>query len=393
MKNRKCTNGIGKWIYFLCFLLCVFMSCLDLNRTFEMKLVSDNIGSLALPATLAGRDWSGLLEGGIAYYGWGYYILFTPIFALTHNPVTIYTVVCAINIIVLGLISVLIFHIAAKFLSLGKSLYVVMLAVVSSGYVTFYAWNFTAELPSLLVVWLTAWLVLKAYSVADRKKAIIFYSALLALLITYSYNIHTRLIILLPAVIVACLFFYIVYKKWCIHFPTFLGASALGFLIARILKAEVINSLWNVSSMNELRNATINVGSYVDRFTGTFKVVLDIWLSNLFKLNLETYGILTICVIVIVVFFYKMFFKRDNDNLTENHLLSEKVFILLSVFGAALAGTIITIPLYYASSIAAGYNQGIENTQFSALTYIRYYYIYFGPIFVAVVTLIYKKWC
>lgn len=370
MKNRKCTNGIGKWIYFLCFLLCVFMSCLDLNRTFEMKLVSDNIGSLALPATLAGRDWSGLLEGGIAYYGWGYYILFTPIFALTHNPVTIYTVVCAINIIVLGLISVLIFHIAAKFLSLGKSLYVVMLAVVSSGYVTFYAWNFTAELPSLLVVWLTAWLVLKAYSVADRKKAIIFYSALLALLITYSYNIHTRLIILLPAVIVACLFFYIVYKKWCIHFPTFLGASALGFLIARILKAEVINSLWNVSSMNELRNATINVGSYVDRFTGTFKVVLDIWLSNLFKLNLETYGILTICVIVIVVFFYKMFFKRDNDNLTENHLLSEKVFILLSVFGAALAGTIITIPLYYASSIAAGYNQGIENTQFSALTYI-----------------------
>lgn len=391
MKNRKCTNGIGKWIYFLCLLLCVFMSCLDLNRTFEMKLVSDNIGSLALPATLAGRDWSGLLEGGIAYYGWGYYILFTPIFALTHNPVTIYTVVCAINIIVLGLISVLIFHIAAKFLSLGKSLYVVMLAVVSSGYVTFYAWNFTAELPSLLVVWLTAWLVLKAYSVADRKKAIIFYSALLALLITYSYNIHTRLIILLPAVIVACLFFYIVYKKWCIHFPTFLGASALGFLIARILKAEVINSLWNVSSMNELRNATINVGSYVDRFTGTFKVVLDIWLSNLFKLNLETYGILTICVIVIVVFFYKMFFKRDNDNLTENHLLSEKVFILLSVFGAALAGTIITIPLYYASSIAAGYNQGIENTQFSALTYIRYYYIYFGPIFVAVVTLIYKK--
>lgn len=391
MKNRKCTIKIGKWIYLSCFFLCVFINCLDLNRTFEMKLVSDNIGSLALPATLAGRDWSGLLEGGIAYYGWGYYILFTPILALTHNPVTIYAAVCAINIIVLGIISVLIFHIASKFLRLGKSFYVVMLAVVSSGYVTFYAWNFTAELPSLLVVWLTAWLILKAYSVVDRKKAAICYSALLALLITYSYNIHTRLIILLPAVIVGCLLFYIVYRKWCIHFPTFLGASALGFLLARALKAEIISSLWNVSSMNELRNATINVGSYVDRFTGTFKAVIDIWLSNLYKLNLETYGMMTICVVVIVPFFCKLLFRKGHEDLTENRVISEKVFILLSVFGAALAGTIMTLPLYYASSIAAGYNEGIENSQFSALTYIRYYYIYFGPVFIAVVTLIYKK--
>lgn len=391
MNNRKGINKIGKWIYFLCFFLCVFINCLDLNRSFEMKLVSDNIGSLVLPATLAGRDWSGLLDGGIAYYGWGYYILFTPVFVLTHNPSIIYTVVCAINIIVLGLISVLIFHIATKFLSLDKSVYAVMLAVICSGYVTFYAWNFTAELPSLLVVWLTAWVMLKAHSVVDRKKAAICYSVLLALLITYSYNIHTRLIILLPAVIAACLFFYIVYKKWCIHFPAFLGASALGFLLARALKAEIISSLWNVSSMNELRNATINVGSYVDRFTGTFKAVVDIWLSNLYKLNLETYGMMTICVVVIVPFFCKLLFRKGNEDLTENRVISEKVFILLSVFGAALAGTIMTLPLYYASSIAAGYNEGIENSRFSALSYIRYYYIYFGPVFIAVVTLIYKK--
>lgn len=391
MKRIKCTDRNVKWSYLLCFLISIIINCLDLNQTFEMKLVSDNLGSLALPAVLAGRDWSGLLIDGIQYYGWGYYIIFTPLFVLTHNPVTIYTVVCVINIIVLSLICVLILHIVSNYFNLNKSIYTVMLAVICSRYVTFFAYSFTAELPSLLVVWLVVWLMLKSYSVVDRKKELAFYSALLALLITYSYNIHTRLIILLPAVIVTCLLFYIIFKKWYIHFPVFLGTSSLGFLLARILKAEVINRLWNVSSMNELRNATINAASFIDRFTGTFKSVLDIWVSNLFKLNLDTYGVMTICLIVTIPFFYKMFFVKNDNTQTENHLVSEKVFILLSVFGVALAGTVMIIPLYYASSIASGYNQGIENSQFSALTYIRYYFIYFGPIFVAIVTLVYKK--
>lgn len=65
-----------KWSYLLCFLTSICVSCLDLILTFEMKLVSDNIGRLVLSAILIGRDWPGLLAR-LSYYS-GYYILFTP---------------------------------------------------------------------------------------------------------------------------------------------------------------------------------------------------------------------------------------------------------------------------------------------------------------------------
>lgn len=381
----------GKWTYLLCFLTSICVSCLDLNQTFEMKLVSDNIGSLVLPATLAGRDWSGLLES-LSYYGWGYYILFTPIFAITHDPIVIYTVVCVVNIVVLGLISVLIYTVALKFFALEKSVFTVLLAIVSSLYVSFFAWNFTAELPSLLVVWLTVWLLLRAYSAMGSPKKVILYSILAAVLVTYSYNIHTRLIILLPAIIITCLLFWVVYRKWFMNFPVLLISSGFGYLAARKLKAEVISRLWKVSSMNELHNATTNVSSYLDRFNSTFKVVLDIWVSNLHKLNLDTYGVMMICAVITVPFLYTVIFRtKKTEDGTENQFLSEKVFIIICVSGIALVGTLVALPLYYASGIAKGYELGEANSLFSAFTYIRYYYIYFGPIAVAAIVLLRKK--
>lgn len=380
-----------KWTYLLCFLTSICVSCLDLNQTFEMKLVSDNMGSLVLPATLAGRDWSGLLEK-LKYYGWGYYIFFTPVFALTHDPVVIYTVVCVVNIIVLGLVSVLIYTAALKFFALEKSVFTVILAIVSSLYVRFFAWNFTAELPSLLVVWLTVWLLLKAYSAMGSLKRTILYSILTALFVTYSYNIHTRLIILLPAIMITCLLFWVVYRKWFMNFPVFLISSGFGYLAARTLKAEVISRLWKVPSINDLHNATTNVSHYLSGFNSTYKVVLDILMSNWQKLNLDTYGVMMICVVITVPFLYTTIFhtKKTEDG-TENQFISEKVFILICAFGVSLIGTLTALPLYYASGITKGVELGTVNSAFSAFVYIRYYYIYFGPIAVAAIVLLQKN--
>ena len=389
MKKRNIFKE--NWTYVVAFVGSLIISLLSLFQTFEMKLVIDNIGILFVPASLAGRDWTDLIVQ-TPYYGWAYYILYTPLFCLFKNPYYLYSSICILNIFVLALICVLIYHILIKFFNFRKNIGTACIAVICSTYAIIYSWNFSSELPALLIVWILAFFLLRACISIDARKKNAVYSFIVAMIIAYAYNVHTRLIMLVIAVSGAIVIFRIIYKKWFVQPIVFGGTFLCGFLLAKFLKGEVVNRFWRVESVGDLHNATTAIDKYVENFTGTFRVIVDIIISNFMKLNLETRGVMIICCIVVLGFLIKLIVSvAKKEELKEKTQIHQCCVVLISVFGIALVGTIFALPLYYGSEIAAGYASGTENGHFSAFSYLRYFYMYFGPLFVSMMVLLIKE--
>lgn len=376
-----------KWLYGMVFLCCVILSGLSLYNTFEMKLVSDNIGVLFLPATIAGRDWSGWISLS-AYYGWLYYILYTPLFMISQNPYFIYGAVCILNILVRGLIGVLIYHILTMKFDMPQNMWTVAMSIISSTYAIVSSTNFSSELPALLIVWILTLLILKAHTAMNSKKRKCVYSVLIPLLIALSYNIHTRLVILFFAVAIGMLVYYLIYKQWYLYPIIFFGGSGVGFAITYALKTGIVQLLWQADSATEVRNATLALPKYVSNFRGSIQVVLDIVISNFYKLSLETRGIMLLCAVCLIGVIIKEIGNHGKTKKNQSTDIEKKVVVVSVTFGAALVATICTIPLYFGSSITNAYDLGIENARFSAFTYLRYYYLYFGPLFVATMAIL-----
>ena len=156
--------------YFIVFFTCCVIKCVRLFGIFNMRFVSDNFGILIMPSLLAGRDWSGVIPS-VAYYGCGYYILFTPLFSLTKNPYVIYYTICFVNICVLGLTGMLVYRILIKYFHYENILFSLFLSVLCSEYVIIQPSNFTNETPAFLAVWLIVLFIIKCYlSRSDLKK-------------------------------------------------------------------------------------------------------------------------------------------------------------------------------------------------------------------------------
>ncbi len=366
------------WVYGLVFLSSCLLKCISLIGYFNMKLVSDNIGVLIIPSMLSGSDWSELIQN-IAYYGWGYYILFTPLFYWTDNPYIIYYVICFVNILVIGGIGVLIYHILNRyFFPDNGKIQVAAMAVLCTQFASIVPYAFNSELPVFLIVWLTAYFLIKCCLATDRKQ--ILFTLCLAVILIWGSTIHTRLMVLWLMIAIGVVVIKLLAKKWIVHPAAFLTASLAGLVVNRMLKTYVVSKIWNVSSTGTLRNVDLVT---IDKLQYAFlnlklKVAVDIIVSNLYKLSMETYGLFPICMMVALISLYLLIKRKP--------LLSQMQMIAityLSIFGLTLLCTVAGLIYYYAPDIAIGYDQGVENARFSGLTYLRYYFIYFGPIFIA----------
>lgn len=388
MKLKQKTNSI--LIYLLVFILCCFFKCIKLTGIFNMKFVGDNIGVLIVPSILSGNDWSGLVSN-TAYYGWGYYIFFTPLFWVTNNPYVIYYFICIANVLMLGLLGMLIYHILIKYLGLANKLLAVAAAVLCINFAVIRASDFTNEVPAFLVVWLVAYFLIKCWMNSECRRKQILYTICLMLTLVWASTIHTRLLLLFPAVAAGVLFLYIIRKKWMVHPITFLVSFVLGIGLSYGIKNWIIHQIWGLSSINQLRNAELLRTDRLLNFSVSFKVILDIIISNLYKLTLETYGLFPICVFVIIYTFWEVISKGRKREKIELTLSEELALLLGVVYSAILFVTIAGLVINYGREITSGYKEGIENLRFIGLVYIRYYFIYFGPVFIAAIGLIKKR--
>lgn len=385
------------WIaYVTVFLITACICLLRLFTSVEMKLVTDNIGCMFVPSYIAGRDWSDMISW-ISYYGWLYYVIYTPIFFLTNNPYVIYYTICIGNVLVLCALSVLIFHCIVKYFKVENSILAIAMAVLCTTYAIVVPSNFSNELPALFMVWIIVYLLLKLNQYVDSLKKKNIFTVVLLITLMCSINIHTRLVMIWMVLFFVFLLVYCIYKKWLVNPWIFTFGSIVVYLGGIGLKNIVVNFVWQAGGLSEVKNTTLNVVEYVKKVDTSIKVIIDIIISNFYKLNMQTYGI-AIIVLIIVLFFIgnrlvSLITRRKNkvDNNEEQNNTERGIFLVSLVFLISLIGTICALPLYYGSGVAAGYEMGVENARFSAFTYLRYYFQYFGPVFVCAIILLGKK--
>ncbi|MBO5468853.1 MAG: hypothetical protein J6A03_03760 [Lachnospiraceae bacterium] len=378
-KVRGNIKNIG--LYFAVFWGGVLLKSLTLFGSFQMKFFSDNIGVLFTPALLSGRDWTGLIQN-FAYYGWAYYILFTPLFLLTKNPYVIYNVICFTNIFVLGLIGVLIYYIIRTYFQQISTACAVVIAIICTNYGIVFSWNFTSELPALLMVWLVVFLICKCYEKREEKKQQILSTILLVVVLVWATNVHTRLMMVWLVLIAVVLGVWIFYKEKIVHLLTFIVGTLIGIPLAQVLKKIVIAKVWTAAGESSLRNAELLNTERLVKVSVDIKVAIDIVLSNLYKLTMETYGLAWILFVGLIMFLI-WYIRNKRIKKREEYVKNEVLTVsLMLMFAVILVGTICGLIINYGTYIAQGFASGGENTLFSGLTYIRYYYIFFGPIVV-----------
>ena len=100
IQNNKICCYIAAFVF-----SCIFLALRGMGG-YEMRLFPDDIGCMAVPATLGGVDWPEIIPLSL-YKGFAYYFIFAPLFKFCHNPQVIWMVIVIANNLLLAFASVL----------------------------------------------------------------------------------------------------------------------------------------------------------------------------------------------------------------------------------------------------------------------------------------------
>ena len=94
--------------------------------------VRDEVSMLAVPAYLAGCDWSECINAGGSYYGFGYFFLFAPLFRTNLGMIWIYRIILCVTALLEGIIPVIVHYILCHYLKFRSKFLVILITVIVS---------------------------------------------------------------------------------------------------------------------------------------------------------------------------------------------------------------------------------------------------------------------
>ncbi len=330
----------------------------------------DESSTLALPAYLAGCDWSYLMGKTRFYYGYGMAVLFTPIFILIKNPILLYRAIltaCAVLQVIPGLIA---FHILGKFFNQTNQIIKLLLALIASFCVFSTATTVANEHMLYIIAWMLGWMLLELLNCkCYREKCI--YTGVLMVIAFYALTCHERSIVFLIAIICVVIAFGLFERKLLISLVTFLIVSSFVFKITTLLTDKVQLSIWPVESTeaaltNTLTAIPIKVLGNSDLWSVWYNIVLG---------QLGTGAVFTGGTLLIGIIFGIWMFIRKVISLKWKYEDVEKNYFYVILFGLLTIGAMI-----FAQSLTGleNANYAVSNSRLSeggrVFTYLRYYF-------------------
>ncbi|MBD5396190.1 MAG: hypothetical protein HDR71_18465 [Lachnospiraceae bacterium] len=349
-----------------------------------VKVLMDEICTLNGAAYFAGLDWSNVVGEG-SYYGFGFYALVSFIFKITDNPYIIYHLILLVLAVVQSLTSVFCFNILLKFFNIKEYRWCVIVSVICSYMVVSRAIAFVNEHPLILITWILVWLILLLckYQSDKRKKAI--YTLLLILFMTYSLLIHTRAITYWIAFLLLVILYGLVYRKCLISIPVFTGITIALVPLGQYFIKNYQSSIWD--STKAIVNASIDISATSQVLKAeNLKAILDIVLGEINTIGVYTGGISYIAIVVCIYILF-ICLKEKKNNTEENNKLFAVIIFCNACVGISIAGMVTS----WGNGVIYGLAKNITYDYYSykALTYIRYFGPYLGPLLM--ITLIFAK--
>lgn len=360
-----------------------------------MHLIADEMGFMNMPATLAGRDWSGI-GSYIKYYGYGYSVLFTPFFLLCKNPYTLYWLIMITGQILISISSLFIYRIWNILTENHKKNLGIFVSIIVS-WISLTDIRYINNEPMIQIVcWgfvLICCLILKN---DNEHKSTLALSVSLVFVMLYALTVHNRLYVLFFVLAFMILIYKLIRHKWVIS-PGILGILLLGAGLVTSLNSHITNLFIALEDSGEILNtASDTVGrisntilSFGDKetFIDYLDAIIKILLGNVFTANFFTGGLFVVSlfmVIGIIKKYYPSICKKNKEKLTYRDAIADTV---LMIGFAGFVITIVGLSFLWAQGTARGLAYGYEyNTPATkVLSYIRYYSTYLSILILGVI--------
>ena len=338
-------------------LLCFFIFVINIYlavKYMQAPVFTDENETMANGALLSGiYDWSDSYSSSVSmYWGYGYALLWIPLFWIFKDMFLVYKAIGIINSIVISVLPVIIDKFILQnfkqFPEEKRFLTTVILSLYPTGYVVSkFAWN---EPMFLLLQWVILYVFFKTYREEKNK---IGNSILLGILCTYACAVHERGIIFVAVIAFTSLFIYFFAKVKIVHFVSFVVTFFVGYQIHKQIKGVIVSNLLDVNA-NMARNTAESVISLE-----VIKQLLN--LQNLKQIlvgvNCQGYyivfctlGLISIVIISFFVIIYK--YKKNDKNIS---------LLLLSIYtNALIAATLIVSVIFYYKSYITNTTRGVE---------------------------------
>ena len=363
----------------LSFLICLIPRLLFLKDVYPLNVTGDETFMFMPAATWAGLDWSGN-AGSYRYYGYGFVALLTPLFKYIESPVGLYRIIVGFMILFQALVGPISYHIMKKYFSMKNNLLTVAVSVACSYLVFLRAVYVYNEFIYDLFVWLIFLCLLELLQNQKNKVKKAVLTGILMVLLVYEMTIHSRAVALWIALAVTVLFYLWVYRRCILSIPVTFILGGIGYFFSQKGIDYIVNMFTNAASSSEIGNTSVSF-SISSIFTSVKAGIgwIYIVLGQINSMLLVTGGVAIIGATLGCHMLWKSLFRKKE--IVEGAYLTRNYFL---VFTFGLAASAITI-LGQAFSWLPGVIQTIESGQATdgmrAVTYLRYYGIYFVPVF------------
>lgn len=353
---------------------------------FKMYVQSDDLGYIANAAYFAGYNWNPYTGDMTQYFNIGFPISASWVFKIFNNPIWIYRGLLFVIIIWQMVLMCIVYRIIYKQFRQNKKVAICLAFVYSIGSMAPQnGLYFMAEIPFALCTLLILYILgecskLDSKNNSKKRKVL---SSLCAIILAYSYSVHTRFLVLFVAVIVIVCLYKCIIKKDLIDYTWF----AISFVVTFAAVYGWINFVQDTLYATSITGKDISSNNALSRlaYIPVFLKTLFGW-DNMKKLIwnyaslLSMYTLLTgglFCVVIIKCFakFAVIVKKVDRDEI-------DKINLIL------LLGGFIS---FFGMNLLVAMNGVTNATEYKWLTYFRYAKPFIGILFIVFLNEIYNK--
>ena len=356
----------------------------DFWDSYPLHTTTDELGAIVGAATLAGYDWSGVIDKS-GYYGFGFYSLYAPLFKLHLSPILIYRIILvSTRFIRAGIIVSTSYYIGKHYLKFSSNCKLMVLCAICT--IPLHS-NDDANIINDVVIDVFLWLLI--YSVCkitenienNRKclKWILFYCAIGF----SSLFLHTRAIVMVIAtlIVLVAIFIYKRRRMLC------LSLSIIPLVgIAQLLIQNYQNAIW-AETEGTINNTTVSVASgWKLSDIRTWEIWADMLIGHTSVQGILTGGLFLLSVIVFVKYIYILITRKKAESIYVNILLAVSILCMGAVLSAFMASGWFLDMYHTWNTVDMG-----KLYSYKALCYVRYWNVFAMPFLFAGVYLVSKK--
>lgn len=341
-------------------------------QTVPVRTLSDELATISGAAYFAGLDWSAVISNA-GYYGSGFSALFAPLFLLTDNPFVIYKGMLIGASVFQALIAPISFHLFHKYFKIKSYAFLIPAALACSFMVVTRTTIFYNEHILIFISWLVAWLLCILAGTNEKKKKRI-YTLLLLLVLGYGLTIHTRALTYWIALVVLIAFYGWIYRKWLVSPGVCLIGGGISYLLGQEFIQLVQQAIWRAGEQ-PIRNEQVVISPPTDLFSlDTWQAWFSIVFGQLNTISAVTGGFILLAIALAFWVIWKGLVKRQGDPL----------YVTVLVFFTMCCGaTIFAQSFSWLNGVMGGIAEGYGTKAYGmkAVTYVRYFGPYVGPVF------------